>query len=58
MIEINGRYYPDEYKNYAGCVNCKYQPEPFRMCKWGEKKDIVELICSGWELKGIDNRNG
>lgn len=55
MIEINGRYYPDEYKEYVGCRNCKHQPKPLMMCEWGDGRDIVELICSGWELKGAND---
>ena len=44
--------YMDKYfSDYEGCRNCKYQPEPLRMCKWGEKRPLVELICSGWEKK-------
>lgn len=55
MIEIHGRYYPDEYKEYAGCKNCEHQPEPLRMCEWGKRRNTVELICSRWELKGADD---
>ena len=55
MIEIHGRYYPDEYKKYAGCKNCEHQPEPLRMCEWGKRRNTVEPICSGWELKGVDD---
>lgn len=55
MIEIHGRYYPDEYEEYAGCRNCKHQPKPLRMCEWGKRRNTVEPICSGWELKGVDD---
>jgi len=44
--------YMDKYfSDYEGCTNCKHQPEPLRMCEWGEKRDHVELICSGWERR-------
>lgn len=39
------------YKDYRGCRNCKYQPEPMQMCDWGKHKPVVELICSGWERR-------
>ena len=55
MIEIHERYYPDEYKEYAGCKNCEHQPEPLRMCEWGKRRNTVEPICSGWKLKGVDD---
>lgn len=55
MIEILGRYYTDEYEEYAGCRNCKHQPKSLSMCEWGKRRNIVEPICSGWELKGADD---
>ena len=42
----------DEYADYQGCRNCEYQPEPLRMCAWGERRDRVEPICTGWKLRG------
>lgn len=41
----------DFFKDYKGCRNCKYQPQPLQMCKdrWNHK--VVELICSGWERR-------
>lgn len=42
-------YMDEHFSNYKGCVNCKHQPEPLRMCDWGEKRDHIELICSRWE---------
>ena len=42
----------DEYADYQGCRNCEYQPEPLRMCAWGECRDKVEPICTGWKLSG------
>lgn len=38
-------------KGYQGCKNCKYQPEPMRMCDWMEKQTMVHIICPRWELK-------
>lgn len=49
MINIKGFYYPDEYKDYQGCKNCKYQPSPLEMCEWGKHRDRVEPICSRWK---------
>ena len=50
MVVLWNRYYPDEYKDYHGCRNCKHQPEPLRMCEWGEKRSgPIELVCSRWE---------
>ena len=46
MIKRNGYLIPE---NYRGCNNCRHQPEPLRMCKWGEKRTIIEPICSRWE---------
>ena len=40
---------------YGGCGNCKHQPEPLVMCEWGRRRDYVELICSGWELREEDH---
>lgn len=42
----------DEYADYQGCRNCEHQPEPLRMCAWGERRDTVEPICTGWKLRG------
>lgn len=39
------------FSDYEGCRNCIHQPEPLRMCEWGERRDYVELICSRWEKK-------
>lgn len=39
------------FKEYKGCRNCKYQPEPLQMCEWGKRRQCVELICSGWGKK-------
>lgn len=39
------------FKDYNGCRNCKYQPEPLQMCEWGKRRTVVELICSGWERR-------
>ena len=36
---------------YEGCRNCKYQPEPLRMCEYGENRDFIEIVCSKWEKK-------
>ena len=41
----------DFFKDYGGCRNCKHQPEPMRMCEYGEKRTHVELICRRWEKK-------
>nr|MBQ4455301.1 hypothetical protein [Clostridia bacterium] len=41
----------DEYADYQGCRNCEHQPEPLRMCEWGEYRSIVEPICTRWEKK-------
>lgn len=44
--------YMDEYSSdYEGCSNCIHQPEPMRMCEWGENRNYIELICSRWEKK-------
>jgi hypothetical protein len=51
--EISERLKKD-FSDYKGCANCRHQPEPLRMCKWGEKWQCVELICSGWEKKEKD----
>ena len=51
MIKINEFYYPDEYKDYQGCRNCKHQPEPLRMCEYGENREVVEPICTRWERR-------
>ena len=51
MININGFYFPDEYKDYEGCRNCKHQPEPLRMCEYGENRKVVEPICRMWERR-------
>ena len=47
----DGFYQP---KDYEGCKNCKYQPEPLRMCEYGENRDFIEIICSKWEKKMTD----
>lgn len=39
------------FKEYKGCRNCRYQPQPMQMCEWGKKRQFVELICSKWEKK-------
>lgn len=44
-------YMNNNFKDYKGCANCKYQPEPLRMCDWGAKRNRVELVCIGWEKK-------
>ena len=41
-------------KDYEGCRNCKYQPEPLRMCEYGENRDFIEIVCSKWEKKMTD----
>lgn len=43
------------FKDYKGCRNCKYQPEPLQMCEWGKKQTRVELICSKWERRKYGN---
>ena len=43
----------DEYADYQGCRNCEHQPEPLRMCEWGEHRSIVEPICTRWEKKHV-----
>ena len=47
----DGFYQP---KDYEGCRNCKYQPEPLRMCEYGENRDFLEIVCSKWEKKMTD----
>ena len=47
----DGFYQP---KDYEGCRNCKYQPEPLRMCEYGENRDFIEIVCSKWEKKMTD----
>lgn len=39
--------------DYKGCRNCKNQPEPLRMCKWGEQggDGHLHFICPRWEHK-------
>lgn len=44
----DGFYQPKDYK---GCRNCKHQPEPLRMCEYGENRNFIEIICSKWEKK-------
>lgn len=44
----DGFYQPKDYK---GCRNCKYQPEPLRMCEYGENRNFIEIVCSKWEKK-------
>ena len=39
------------FKDYNGCRNCKFQPEPMQMCEWRKHRTVVELICSGWERR-------
>ncbi len=39
------------FKDYKGCKNCKFQPEPLQMCEYGKRRTVVELICSGWQKK-------
>ena len=45
----------DFYADYQGCRNCRFQPEPLRMCKWGERRKYVEIICSRWRRRD-DNK--
>lgn len=49
VIEMIAEEFLVRFKDYEGCTNCKHQPGPMRMCEWGERRDYVELICSGWE---------
>lgn len=51
MININGFIRPDYFKDYKGCNNCKFQPVPLQMCKWGKQRTYIEPICSEWEPK-------
>lgn len=51
MININGFYFTDEYKDYEGCGNCEHQPEPLRMCEYGKNREVVEPICRMWERR-------
>ncbi len=39
--------------DYNGCSNCKYQPEPLRMCEWGEKDTHIHLLCPRWEKRNV-----
>lgn len=54
MINIRGQYFPEEYKEYQGCRNCKNQKEPLTMCEYGEHRNRIELICLRWEKKAKD----
>ena len=53
-IEMIAEEFLERFKDYEGCTNCKHQPEPMRMCEWGERRDHVEPICSGWERRQDD----
>ena len=44
-------YMNKNFSSYEGYRNCIHQPEPLRMCEWGEKRDHIELICSRWEKR-------
>ena len=46
MKNINRFFCPE---NYRACNNCKYQPEPLRMCRYGETLDHIEVVCKMWE---------
>lgn len=41
----------ERMKEYGGCRNCRFQPEPLQMCEWGKRRTCVEPICSRWERK-------
>lgn len=51
MVRMVRESIKEFHKEYNGCCNCKYQPEPMQMCEWGKRRQRVELICSGWEKK-------
>lgn len=39
-------------KNYQGCRNYKYQPEPLQTCDLLKKQKSIVIICPKWELRG------
>ena len=44
-----------ERLDYKGCLNCKHQIEPLRMCVWAEtnpQQILIMYICPNWEKRG------
>lgn len=50
MIIMNNNWVKP--KDYQGCKNCKYQPEPLQTCDWLKMQKSVVIICPKWELRG------
>ena len=52
-IKTANKIIDEIYKDYQGCRNCKHQPEPLRMCEWGEKGNdlIIYPYCPMWDKK-------
>lgn len=44
----------DLRKDCANCNNCRYQPEPLKMCDWMKEQPMVHKKCPRWELEQND----